>query len=298
MAKNDEMLALIEEKNTPDEPATEHITKLLDAKQLLRELYESRQREKKLEDELLKKPNGGNKMGWGSKLLTTGAVLAAAYGLVGMIAAKDENEKLKKEWYTASELVEFDNLKTELGLQLSSASDYLDRAKESETEYKQLAADAIEYIKNSRPVGELEEAAEEEIREMGDFFEHCNIDSFIDQIEKCGTAHGEAQVITSTKQELHDAVNHANSYCAITYRTMSEHSGDVIDSLSDFRAYVESHPLKGRSEMVARIDKQLEERPGLVEEATHYSRMFIQNNASWGVIPVAVQPVYEIANLE
>ena len=306
MTNNGDALALVEKTEEPD-------TELLDSWALsrdgvLKELHDSRHREKQLESELeaskselknTRKQYGGKKMGLGSKLLGIGLLAGAAYGLIDGHLAKKETEQVRNDMYTSSELVEFDTLKTELGIQLESASKYLDKAKDAEIKYKQLTSDAVAYIEASKPSGELEDAAEEKIQNMVNFFGSCNIDSFIEQIENCGTAHQEMKVITSTKQELQDSVRHANAVCEMGYRSLGEHSGDVRMALRGFRDYVKSHPLKGRAgNMVERIDEQLSLRPGIAKEARMYSWMFSQNNLSEGVIPVEVQQNYKTAKAD
>ena len=292
----------------PQEKPTEHITKIISTKDLLRELWESKKKVAALESELdyaknkyggrkiAKNKYGGRKMGFGSKLLMAGTFVAAAYGLVGMTLAQDENKRLNNEMFTTSEMVELDNLKIELGTQLKAASDYLERFKDGEAEYRQLSADSVVYIKNSMPAGELEESAAMELDDLIAFFSRGDSDAFISRAEKCREAHKQVHIIGSTKFEVHDGVKGANAYCAMEYNAMANHSGDVADALASLKAsVVEPSHIKGRDDMLARINRQLELRPGLAEEGAYLGLMFAKNNGAGGVIPVAVQPPYKHA---
>ena len=282
-------LALVEESAGNEKP-TEHITRLMDAKFLMKELHEAKGNVKRLELELenARRVYGGKKMGRSllAKAVAVCGIGAALYFGFDSYTAKADNEMLRKTRYSAVERAEANNLMNELEKQVKSADETLESVKKVERNYEVFARDALKYIDDCVPKGELEDHVAEEVAGLRNFFQSPRRDNITGRVKLCKDRYADAKREDLDKSSLRTSVHYANKGYSETMGHYNDRSQTITAWLPRFRKMVEHHPLKGKKHMLARIALQMQSRNTLIKQTAYQQRVFDNNQASYNVIPV------------
>jgi hypothetical protein len=277
----------------------EHITRLMSVKDLLKELdvlrlkaverEEAATKDEELEkveaespkpetnktNYRLTKPHGGAKMAKFGMVLFAAAAFAAGYFAY---SENKENEMLRQRisgleaqmqdlrdtTYTPAEMEQVLALRRELGDQIKGANNYLLTIAKGENNFKQLVAESKDYL-NKLPKKEvLEESVAQEVAGMHGFLDSYTQDQVLGLIQDNGL----------------------NTTYVNAFSELKQASQEVVQHLGNFKQYAASYPLKQRKAMLAKIDKEIEKRQTIMENADAYLAVFAANMDSDSILPV------------
>jgi hypothetical protein len=300
----------------------EHITRLMSVKDLLKELdvlrlkaverEEAATKDEELEkveaespkpetnktNYRLTKPHGGAKMAKFGMVLFAAAAFAAGYFAY---SENKENEMLRQRisgleaqmqdlrdtTYTPAEMEQVLALRRELGDQIKGANNYLLTIAKGENNFKQLVAESKDYL-NKLPKKEvLEESVAQEVAGMHGFLDSYTQDQVLGLIQDCYCAtESGLDGKFEKKSDLKGMVNGLNTTYVNAFSELKQASQEVVQHLGNFKQYAASYPLKQRKAMLAKIDKEIEKRQTIMENADAYLAVFAANMDSDSILPV------------